>query len=61
MGETARATITVAEAAEILGVNKLSLYESIRRDEAPVPVIRIGRRIVIPKAALDRLLVGEST
>ena len=40
-------------------MNRLTLYSAIRNGESPVPVIKIGRRLVVPKAALDRLLAGE--
>ena len=49
-----RKTYTITEAAELLGVGKSAAYEAARRGE--IPVIRIGRRLVVPKAALQRLL-----
>ncbi len=52
------ATCDVPSAAKILGVHPLTLYSAIRRGESPVPVIRIGRRILVPRAALERLLEG---
>lgn len=55
--EEKRLTLTVEEAAEILGISRAFAYEAVRRGE--VPSIRIGRRILVPKAALDRLLTGE--
>jgi excisionase family DNA binding protein len=54
--ETARATVDVATAAERLGIHPHSLYAAIKRGECPLPVIRVGRRFLIPVAALDRLL-----
>jgi excisionase family DNA binding protein len=51
-------TLTVAEAAALAGVAKCTLYESIRRGE--VPSIRIGRRLLIPRRALERMLSGDS-
>ena len=55
-----RKTVDVAEASQELGINKLTAYDSIRRGDFPLPVIKIGRRYVIPRAALERLLAGES-
>lgn len=55
--EEKRLTLTVEEAAKILGISRAFAYEAVRRGE--VPSIRIGRRILVPKAALDRLLTGE--
>ena len=49
-----RKTYTITEAAALLGVGKSAAYEAARRGE--IPVIRIGRRLVVPKAALQRLL-----
>ncbi len=51
-------TVDVASAAKILGVHPLTLYSAIQRDESPVPIIRVGRRILVPRAALERLLEG---
>ncbi|GAA5210504.1 helix-turn-helix domain-containing protein [Microbacterium kyungheense] len=51
-----RATCTVPEAAQILGIGTWSAYEAIKRDE--IPVIRIGKRILIPVPRL-RALLGD--
>ena len=56
-----RATYTIEETAVVLGIGRSACYDLAKRDELPVPVIRIGaRRIVVPKPALDRLLAGQS-
>lgn len=49
-----RATLTVEEAAELLGVGRSSAYEAARRGE--LPSMRLGRRLVVPVPALLRLL-----
>ena len=49
-----RLTVTVEEAAVVLGISRTLAYESVRRGE--LPVIRIGRRILVPAVALDELL-----
>ena len=49
-------TYSVEEAAAHLGIGRTLAYELIRRAEFPIPVIRLGRRIVVPRAALDALL-----
>lgn len=49
-----RATYSVDEAAARLGVGRNAAYEAIKRGE--LPALRIGRRLVVPRAALDRLL-----
>lgn len=51
---TERLTLTVEEAAASLGISRASAYEAVRRGE--IPAIRIGRRLLVPKARLDRLL-----
>jgi excisionase family DNA binding protein len=53
--EKERLTVTVDEAADAIGVSRVSLYNAINRGEF-TSVIRIGRRILIPKAALEKLL-----
>lgn len=57
MNDTAqreRMTLSVEEAAEALGIGRTLAYEAARRGE--IPTIRIGRRLVVPRAALDQLL-----
>ncbi len=54
-----RATVTLGEAAALLGIGRSTAYELAQRDALPVPVIRLGRRMVVPRAALDRLLAAE--
>jgi excisionase family DNA binding protein len=53
-----KATLTVDQAAKVLGVGRASAYAAIARGE--VPVVRIGRRILVPRRALERLLAGSS-
>ena len=49
-----RLTWTVAEAAALLGISRTSAYEAAHRGELPVRTI--GRRMVVPRTALLRLL-----
>jgi excisionase family DNA binding protein len=49
---------TVPEAAKLLRIGVRTYYEAARRGE--VPVVRIGRREVVPGAALLRFLSGEA-
>jgi excisionase family DNA binding protein len=51
-----RLTLSVEEAAIALGISRTFAYEAVARGE--IPCIRIGRRILIPKAALEKLLAG---
>jgi excisionase family DNA binding protein len=52
-----RRTYTVEEAAERLGISRSAAYDAVHA--GTIPALRFGRRIVVPRAALDRLL-GES-
>ena len=54
MLDVQRQTYTVKEAAKILGVGIVSAYEAIKNVE--IPHIKVGRRIIIPKVALDNML-----
>ena len=49
-----RLVLTVVEAAQVLGLGRNSAYEAIRRRE--IPSIRVGGRILVPRAALETLL-----
>lgn len=49
-----RPTITVAEAAAVLGIHRDSAYQGVRSGD--IPSIRIGSRYVIPTARLLALL-----
>lgn len=47
-------TVTVEFAGEALGISRGSAYEAAARGD--IPTIKIGRRIVVPTAALRRML-----
>jgi excisionase family DNA binding protein len=49
-----RSTYTVPEAAQLLGLSRNRTYEAIAAGE--VPALRIGRRVLVPRAALERML-----
>ena len=46
--------LTILEAAEELGISKGSAYEAARSGK--IPTIRIGRRLIVPRVAFDRML-----
>jgi excisionase family DNA binding protein len=56
--EDGRLTWTVTEAAKLLGISPTTAYEAARRGELPVRVI--GRRMLVPRVALLRLLTEQS-
>lgn len=48
-----RLVYSVAEAGALLGISRAFAYELVARGE--LPVIRLGRRRLVPKAALSAL------
>ena len=53
-----RLTMTVEEAAMALGISRAFAYEAVNNGD--IPTIRIGRRILVPKAGPHRLLGGAT-
>ncbi len=49
-------TVSVEEAAELLGIGRTLAYRLAAAGELPVPVVRIGRKLRIPAAPLRALL-----
>jgi excisionase family DNA binding protein len=49
-----RLTWSITEAAQVLGISRASAYEAAHRGELPVRVI--GRRMLVPRVVLLRLL-----
>ena len=52
--EPERLAVTVEEAAALLGISRNLAYELVGRKE--LPSLRLGRRVLVPRRALDRLL-----
>ena len=52
-----RLVLTVSEAAELLGISRAFAYELVARGE--LPVIRLGRRRLVPRRALLALVDQE--
>ena len=50
---------TLDEVASLLRISRGSAYEAARRKE--IPTIRIGRRLLVPTDALERLLSGTAS
>lgn len=57
VADVQRKTYTVDQAAELLGIGRNTAYEAVRRGE--IPTIKIGRRLLVPRTALERMLAGE--
>jgi excisionase family DNA binding protein len=51
---TKEPTISVERAGRLLGISRGTPYDAVHRGE--IPSIKIGHRIVVPTAALLRLL-----
>jgi excisionase family DNA binding protein len=52
--EPARRTVTVPEAAKLLGIGRKQAYKAAQSGE--LPSIKFGKRVLVPLAALERLL-----
>ena len=51
-------TVSVEEAGTIVGVHRNTAYAAAKAGQ--IPTLRIGRKLRVPKAALQRLLDGEA-
>jgi excisionase family DNA binding protein len=47
-------TVSVDEVAQVLGISRNHAFRCVGRGE--IPSVRIGRRVLVPAAFLDRLL-----
>jgi excisionase family DNA binding protein len=56
MEYTDRLAFSVGEARKLLGLSRGLIYEAIRTGQ--ISSVRIGRRILIPRAALEKLLAN---
>ena len=50
-----RATLTVAEVADLFGIGLSAAYKAVNAGE--IPAIRIGNRLLVPTAAVRRMLL----
>lgn len=54
-----RATMTIEELAAVFGLARSTAYDLAKRDRLPIPVIRAGKRILVSRALVERVLAGE--
>lgn len=54
----ATVTVTVREAAVILGISRSSAYELVR--SGAIPSLRLGHRLVVPRTALMAMIDGPT-
>lgn len=52
-----RRAISVAEAANLLGISRNQAFKAVRRGE--LPSVRVGRRVLIPLERLEAFLWGR--
>lgn len=50
-------TLSVEEAAQLLGIGRSAAYDAVGRGE--IPVLRVGRRLLVPTGALASKLSIE--
>lgn len=50
---------SVMETASMLGIGKTLAYELVRKGK--IPSIKLGRRIIIPRMAIENLLYNRHT
>lgn len=55
---TDRLLVSVREAARLLGIGRDTAYGLIR--EGRLPAVRIGRRVLVPRAALEPWVVDQA-
>ncbi|MDA1271892.1 MAG: helix-turn-helix domain-containing protein [Chloroflexi bacterium] len=58
--EQKRATLTIPEVAELLGICRASAYQIAKEGTLP-GVIRLGRRIVVSRKAIEEFLERRGT
>lgn len=46
--------LSVEAAGKLLGLSRPSMYLAVKRGE--IPTVRVGRRLLVPRAALERWL-----
>ena len=52
--DSEKLTLTVSETARLLGISRGLAYEMVRTGE--LPSVRFGKRVLIPRRALEKLL-----
>lgn len=53
-----RLAVSVSQAAALLGIGRNTAYELVRTKR--LPALRLGKRLLIPRIALERLLAEAS-
>jgi excisionase family DNA binding protein len=53
-----RLTMTIPEVAEMLGIGRNQAYEAAKTGQ--IPTIRIGKRLIVSRQALENKLLGTA-
>ena len=59
MRTTEKLTVSIPEFARLAGISKNQAYMLAANDSLGVPVIRLGRRLCLPRKRVLQLLEGE--
>jgi excisionase family DNA binding protein len=51
-------TLKIEEAAKVLGMSRNTAYDAVKSGQ--LPTVKIGRRFLVPKAALERMLASAT-
>ena len=54
---TKREAFSISEVAKLLGIGQALAYQAA--ESGDLPTVRIGRRILVPRAALESMLAGR--
>jgi len=57
--EEEKLTLSIPETAKILGIGRNLCYDRVKTGE--IPVLKIGRRLLVPRAALEKLLANPKS
>jgi excisionase family DNA binding protein len=55
--KSGRGTISVDEAAALLGIGRNGAFQAVHRGE--LPVLKLGKRLLVPVEPLLRMLEGD--
>jgi predicted DNA-binding transcriptional regulator AlpA len=57
---TERPLLGIPELSALIGVNPSTLYRAINRGDFPLPIVRFGNRIQVPRAAAEKMIYGSA-
>ena len=58
---TTCATMSLSDAARVLGIHRSTAWDLYKRGEFPVPVLRVGHGLRVAKIQLERFLLTEES